>query len=103
MFLMLGALERAFPSPCSAPHNDGPLTNQVIAINPKQMQLMREMNRLGEFQAWEVMLPATKQRLRKASTTYLPLEDSRAFWYVADSSAATLWERSATVTCNMQQ
>lgn len=50
----------------------------------KQMQLMREMYQLGEFQAWEAMLPSTKQRLREASqTSQLAQDDSRAFWCVA--------------------
>jgi len=49
----------------------------------QQMQLMREMYHLGEVQAWETMLPSTKQRLREASRAATVSEDdSRAFWYV---------------------
>ncbi|CAM9135050.1 unnamed protein product [Scytosiphon promiscuus] len=47
----------------------------------QEMQLMREMYRLGEFQAWGLMLPSTKQRLREASKIHLPLDESRAFWF----------------------
>ncbi|CAN0183838.1 unnamed protein product, partial [Pylaiella littoralis] len=48
----------------------------------QEMQLMREMYQLGEFQVWEAMLPSTVQRLREASqTSTLSLDDSRAFWF----------------------
>ena len=47
------------------------------------MQLMRAMYHLGELQAWEALLPSTKQRLREASkAASLSEDDSRAFWCV---------------------
>lgn len=45
------------------------------------MQLMREMYKLGEFAAWEAMLPFTKQRLRDAKGL-LSKNERRAFWWV---------------------
>eukprot|EP00903_Cladosiphon_okamuranus_P012352 g11581.t1 len=48
----------------------------------QEMQLMREIYRLGEFQAWEAMLPSTKKRLRDAGQAEsLDQEDIRAFWF----------------------
>eukprot|EP00752_Nemacystus_decipiens_P012187 g10805.t1 len=48
----------------------------------QEMQLMREIYRLGEFEAWEGMLPSTKQRLRDAShKSSLNREDIRSFWF----------------------
>lgn len=67
-------------------------TVTIVGLHPRvgsaghpyqQMQLMREMYRLGELQAWEAMLPLTKQRLRDASQSVsLSRDDSRAFWCV---------------------
>lgn len=45
------------------------------------MQLMREVYKLGEFAAWEAMLPFTKQRLRDAKGSF-SRNDRRAFWWV---------------------
>ncbi|CAM9247576.1 unnamed protein product, partial [Ectocarpus fasciculatus] len=47
----------------------------------QEMQLMREMYQLGEFQAWESMIPSTKQRLRQASQASLGRNECRAFWF----------------------
>ncbi|CAB1113909.1 unnamed protein product [Ectocarpus sp. CCAP 1310/34] len=44
-------------------------------------ELMREMYQLGEFQAWEAMLPSTKRRLRQASKGSLGRNECRAFWF----------------------
>ncbi|CAM9209213.1 unnamed protein product [Ectocarpus sp. 4 AP-2014] len=47
----------------------------------QEMQLMREMYQLGEFEAWEAMLPSTKRRLRQASQGSLGRNECRAFWF----------------------